>query len=279
MVADSLTCTGNNASIGAGMHLQDCPQADVTHSVLTGNAASYFGGGINFQNNTAGTLSSNTVADNSGTGMGGGGIYVSGTSPTMDHNIVADNTGGTNFANGIAAGSAPAVITCNDVFGNSGADYSGFPDPTGTDGNISVDPLFCDATGGDYRIGAASPCAAANNPGCGLIGALGLCGASPVPGGQEIPTAFRVSNNYPNPFNPRTTISFDLPRAGVTEVVIFDVAGRKVKTLLQGQLPAGTHSVTWNGDDDQGRHAAAGIYFYMVVSGDESSVGRMALVK
>ncbi len=279
VVADSLTCTGNNASIGAGMHLQDCPQADVTHSVLTGNAASYFGGGINFQNNTAGTLSSNTVADNSGTGMGGGGIYVSGTSPTMDHNIVADNTGGTNFANGIAAGSAPAVITCNDVFGNSGADYSGFPDPTGTDGNISVDPLFCDATGGDYRIGAASPCAAANNPGCGLIGALGLCGASPVPGGQEIPTAFRVSNNYPNPFNPRTTISFDLPRAGVTEVVIFDVAGRKVKTLLQGQLPAGTHSVTWNGDDDQGRHAAAGIYFYMVVSGDESSVGRMALVK
>ncbi len=277
--ADSLICTGNTASIGGGFHMQDCPLADLTHSVVTGNSAAYFGGGLNYQNNTAGTVAMNTIADNAGTGMGGGGIYLTGTSPTMDHNIVAANTGGTNFANGIAATATPAVFSCNDVFGNSGADYSGFTDPTGTDGNIAVDPAFCDAPGGDYRIGTSSPCAAANNPGCGLIGALDVCAASPVPGDQDTPVAFHVDNNFPNPFNPRTTIRFNLAQSARTQVMIFDVAGRKVKTLVNAVLPASTQTVTWNGDDESGRLVAAGVYFYMVISGDNTSVGRMALVK
>ncbi len=277
--ADSLTCTGNVATIGGGLHIQDGAIADITHSLLAGNTADYFGGGINYQNNTAGTFANNTVADNVGTNLGGGGMYITGTSPNMDHNIVAANTGGTNFANGIAAGAAPAIFSCNDVFGNSGADYSGFADPTGSDGNIAVDPAFCDALGGDYRIGSSSPCAAANNPGCGLIGALDICAASPVPGDLDIPVAFHVENNFPNPFNPRTTIRFDLAQSAATQVVIFDLAGRKVKTLVDTVLPASTHTVVWSGDDDRGRQVAAGIYFYMVTSGENTSVGRMALVK
>jgi flagellar hook assembly protein FlgD len=57
------------------------------------------------------------------------------------------------------------------------------------------------------------------------------------------------------------------------------VGGHRVRTLLQGSLPAGSHEVTWTGDDDAGRPVAAGVYFYLVAHGDERSVGRMALVK
>ncbi|NCQ35173.1 S8 family serine peptidase, partial [bacterium] len=179
--ADSLVFTGNSAGIGGGLNLQDCPQADLSHSVLTGNTASYLGGGLNFQNNPSGTLSGNTAAANVGAGLGGGGIYVTGVTPAMEHNLMAFNTGGTTFGNGLVVGSAPAVFSCNDAYGNAGADYTGFPDPTGTDGNISVDPVFCDAAGGNYGLKSTSPCTAANNPGCGLIGALDVCAASPVP--------------------------------------------------------------------------------------------------
>ena len=88
-----------------------------------------------------------------------------------------------------------------------------------------------------------------------------------------------VDQNFPNPFNPRTTIQFALPSSGRTRVSIFDVAGRHIKTLVDEDLPAQTHRVIWTGEDDNGRGVAAGIYFYMVTNGVDRSVGRMALVK
>jgi hypothetical protein len=74
-------------------------------------------------------------------------------------------------------------MECCCVYGNEGGDYSGLPDPTGTDGNISQDPLFCGFTGWDLRLTDGSPCGPDNpqNPGCDLIGALGVgCGPTPV---------------------------------------------------------------------------------------------------
>ena len=277
--ADSLTCTGNQATFGGGLYLTSCSSASLSRSLVAGNTGSFLAGGLSYQNNAAGSLSANTFAGNAGTSFGAGGIQVTGTAPDMSNNLVAFNTGGTNYANGVAVVSVPPSFLCNDVFGNAGADYSGMTDPTGTGGNISADPLFCDAGGGDYRIGAGSPCAPANSGGCDLIGALGVCAASPVPGDGETPLAFRLDKNFPNPFNPRTTIRFALPEAGRTRVVVFDVAGRQVKTLVDEDLSAQVHSVIWNGDDDRGRTVAAGVYFYMVTSGDDTSVGRMALVK
>jgi hypothetical protein len=88
-----------------------------------------------------------------------------------------------------------------------------------------------------------------------------------------------VKQNFPNPFNPRTTIQFALPNAGRTRVTVFDVAGHHVKTLLDEDLAAQTHQVVWTGDDDSGRGVAAGIYFYLVTNGNDRSVGRMAFVK
>jgi len=286
---DSLTCTNNVSMIGGGMELNGNTSAVLTNSLLADNSAQFVGGGLSYDTNAAGTISGNTIAGNSGI-TGAGGLFLNGSAPAVTNNIVAFNTGGTAMANGMALASAPSTLSCNDAYGNDNSDYSGQPDPTGTNGNISADPLFCgipvgakDAFDGTsaWGISTGSPCAADNSGGCGVIGAFTAgCGAAAVPDDNAgVPMAFLVEQNFPNPFNPKTTIRFALPSSGRTQVNIFDVAGRHVRTLLDEDLAASSHQVTWSGDDDRGRGVSAGVYFYMVTSGNDRQVGRMALVK
>lgn len=280
VVADSLLVTGNNSDLGGGAVFDACPNVDVSNSVFQGNTGTFFAGAMMLQNVTTASITGNTVVENDGTFSGGGGLHVSGAVPEVSNNIFAFNTGSGSLANGVSMPDEPTVFECNDVFSN-GTDYSGMADPTGTNGNISADPLFCSLAEGNLGVSSSSPCAPANSSGCDLIGALMAgCGVSPVPdenGG--IPVAFRVDQNYPNPFNPTTKIRFALPAEGMTEVVIYNVAGHRVKTLVKEVLPAQVHEVVWTGRDDAERTVAAGVYFYRVTSGDNTSVGRMALVK
>ncbi len=93
-------------------------------------------------------------------------------------------------------------------------------------------------------------------------------------------SAFRLYGAAPNPFNPSTTISFDLPVAEPVSLHIYDAAGRLVRTLLnrsQGQV--GRNQVTWNGKDDAGRQSATGVYLYRVETTSKHGMGRMTLVK
>jgi len=85
--------------------------------------------------------------------------------------------------------------------------------------------------------------------------------------------------NQPNPFNPRTTIQFSLQNDGPTSLEVFDVAGRRVTTLLRQRLGAGPHRVDWNGTDASGNHVASGIYLYRLESGEFSQTRRMLLQK
>jgi subtilisin family serine protease len=278
---DSLVCSGNDANAGGGGAIDTCPGASLTNSVFDSNVGMFYGGALAFSNTPGGTISGNTMVQNVGTLSGGAGLYLSASTPDITNNLVAFNTGGTGTANGMALTSAPSSLSCNNVFDNVGANYSGQADPTGTNGNISEDPLFCNLGEGNFNLSSESPCLPANSGGCGLIGALpGGCGASPVPDTNPlVPTVFRVEQNYPNPFNPKTTISFSLPEAGRAQVVIYDLKGRRVRTLVDDVLPAQTHQVSWTGDDDKGHSVAAGVYFYKVTSGLHQGVGRMALVK
>jgi len=90
----------------------------------------------------------------------------------------------------------------------------------------------------------------------------------------KAPAAFTVAQNSPNPFNPTTTISFTLAKEGNVSVEVFNVAGQKVDTLVNGFMTVGSHSVTWNAKD-----MAAGLYFYTVKSGDYSKTMKMTLLK
>ena len=87
-----------------------------------------------------------------------------------------------------------------------------------------------------------------------------------------------LSGNFPNPFNPTTTISFSLTTEH-TELVIYNLKGQKVKQLVNEELAAGAHQVVWDGKDDSGKPVGSGIYFYKLKSGNYTSTKKMILMK
>ncbi|APF16884.1 hypothetical protein Calab_0829 [Caldithrix abyssi DSM 13497] len=95
---------------------------------------------------------------------------------------------------------------------------------------------------------------------------------------QAIKT-FKVLKNYPNPFNPSTTIEYQLPRNGKVEIRIYNLVGQLVKTLVSENQGAGKHRVKWNGRDKQGNKVASGLYIYQVTFGNERISKKMILVK
>jgi len=116
-----------------------------------------------------------------------------------------------------------------------------------TDGLYSPDTLFI--------TGTATPVSVDNHPG-------------------QLPTVYSLAQNYPNPFNPTTTIAFDLPQASDVRVQVFDIEGRLVKELVNGNLPAGHHNVSFDGSA-----LASGIYFYRLTSPHFTAMSKMALIK
>jgi hypothetical protein len=88
-----------------------------------------------------------------------------------------------------------------------------------------------------------------------------------------------LGGNYPNPFNPQTTIRFSLASEAPVMIEVFNIRGQKVTTLVNESRPAGEHSVVWQGTDDNGRSVSSGLYFYRMTSNDYSSIRRMVLMK
>ena len=101
-------------------------------------------------------------------------------------------------------------------------------------------------------------------------------------GGDEPPAAAPVIAGLsaaPNPFNPQTELVFSLPAASEVRLVIFDVRGRAVRTLVSGSLAAGVHAATWNGRDDGGRAQASGVYLALLEAGQIRLTKRLTLVQ
>ena len=90
----------------------------------------------------------------------------------------------------------------------------------------------------------------------------------------EIPKSFSLSQNYPNPFNPTTNIEFAIPKNSFAKLIIYDITGREVQTLVNEELKAGTYKV-----DFDGTNLASGIYFYKLETDNFSSVKKMVLIK
>jgi len=97
--------------------------------------------------------------------------------------------------------------------------------------------------------------------------------------GEPLPESFRLLGNYPNPFNPSTTIEFELYRSGKTSLDVFNPLGQKISTLLSGYLSAGLHRVKWNGRDGSGRPRPSGTYLYRLEADGGVKTGRMQLIK
>ncbi|PIE75874.1 hypothetical protein CSA17_05200 [bacterium DOLJORAL78_65_58] len=97
--------------------------------------------------------------------------------------------------------------------------------------------------------------------------------------GEALPTQVTLRGNYPNPFNPSTTIAFDLPRAMRVRLSVFDIRGHLVRSLLDETLPAGANRVPWDGTGNGGDPVASGMYLYRLDTPDGTRQGRMTLSK
>nr|MDK2850382.1 hypothetical protein [Candidatus Cloacimonadota bacterium] len=98
--------------------------------------------------------------------------------------------------------------------------------------------------------------------------------------GDGVTPALKLSaTNYPNPFNPTTTISFTVPENGMTKVRIFNLKGQLINTLVNSELAAGNHTINWNGTDASGQAVSSGVYFLRVDNNNKSTMRKMLLSK
>tara|TARA_X000001036_G_scaffold423686_1_gene447905 strand:- start:179 stop:934 length:756 start_codon:yes stop_codon:yes gene_type:complete len=93
------------------------------------------------------------------------------------------------------------------------------------------------------------------------------------------PQTFRLHQNYPNPFNPLTIISYDLPNESLVTLLIYDLMGRKVRTLINSEQTVGFKNIQWNATDDNGQPVPAGMYIYTIQAGDFRQTKKMVLLK
>jgi hypothetical protein len=152
----------------------------------------------------------------------------------------------------------PALVTALEVDwftidGGGGASTAGFLSLTGTIAQVDAGPM----SGGTFGLRGGFWAAAGET-------------ATDVPGGgpgQISPVRHRLHANSPNPFRTQTALRFDLPRRERARIRVFDVTGRLVETLVDGELEPGSHEVRWDGRDRGGQRVASGVYLVRMQAG------------
>ena len=285
--------TDLKADYGGAVYCAGTAAPVITGCSFLRNSANAAGGALNLVGAAAPVLASCLLADNSSPRAGRAVNAALGASPqfiacTIDGGSLAGWDGSAvSLTNSIVVnaawdvdGSSVPNVSCSDL-------ADGFPgllaDLAGVDGNIAADPLFCGLAGGEqpYTLDQASPCAAAQSI-CGPMGAFPVaCAVSGVDGGgaESLPRVSALGGNYPNPFNPGTTIRYALAEAGPVDLAIYDVAGRRVTRLVDEAQAAGAHEIKWNGRDAAGRSCAAGVYFVRLKTPRILDTDRLSLIK
>lgn len=299
------TISGNTVTnVGGGVYCYYSSAATLTGNTISNNSA-LVGGGVACNDVVSAALVNNTISRNSATQ--GGGVYCnSSSSPTLRNNIIAFNTKGGGFHVQIypPRSSSPG-ITCCDFYGNTGGNYVNWRDQTGKKGNISGNPLFVNATAGDFHeksVGGTwnpatkkwaiykvqSPCIDAGNPTSGF-------GAEPTPNGGRINMGAYGNTAYASKAAPpgaggepqvaaaatslaggATHITVSLTSAASVRVSVLNVAGREVAVLPERALPQGVSSLLWDGRSRSGTTVPTGRYLVRVTarshSGGQSQV-------
>ena len=282
LLVDACRFEGNFAEEdGGGVSLHySADVVSIANSVFVGNEA-HWGGGFHCNTSAYATLSNLTMVGNIATAYGAA-ISIGG-----------DSGAGADISDCLVAFNGPTVgisvhdwslssIRCSNVYGNEGGNYM-WPggDPTGMDGNISENPMFCDLPGGELTLDAASPCLPGNNA-CGvLMGAMGQgCSLTAVQEAMPVFDRSFLAPNIPNPFNSTTRIRFVLPAATTVDLAIYDTRGRRIATLLEGVWrDIGEHDVVWRGLDDAGRPQPSGVYLCRLDAGGHREHSKLILVQ
>ncbi len=112
-----------------------------------------------------------------------------------------------------------------------------------------------------------------------LAGNLPLTKVSQTESNMVIPNQFTLAQNYPNPFNPTTIIAFDLPENSSVSLEIYDITGRKIRTLVNQFMEAGHHQLSWDSKNDLGEQVSSGVYVYQIKAGGFIANHKMMLLR
>ncbi len=272
--------SNNQATRGGAVASRGYASIVMENCLFSGNSATE-GGAVYIQNTGSMDLSNCTFANNSATvGAHLSALPVTEEPYGIDRCIFAFGSPGEGI---FWSGQGNLTLTCVDVFGNAGGDWTGaISDQAQTGGNLSSDPLFCGDSNpaAPFSLSAESLCAPDNNAECGLIGALPV-GCSGFSGTNDLPIAsgLQLRPCFPNPFNPSTTLSFELSEDVKIDLEIFDASGGMVCSLVSGNFSKGLHQIIWQGRDDFGQTVGSGVYFARLRSQEQSSVQKMVLLK
>jgi hypothetical protein len=155
----------------------------------------------------------------------------------------------------------------------------------------NIDPLFVDVSnplGPDgiaftdddgFQLLPESPALHGGENGRQIGAYYGIISDNSVALKQEVVSAFQLYQNYPNPFNPSTKIQFVVATKDNIKLVIYDLLGRQIRTLVDGMVAAGPQSVSWDGRDTQGKTVSSGVYFYSVEHRGQRITKQMVLIK
>jgi hypothetical protein len=125
-------------------------------------------------------------------------------------------------------------------------------------------------------IGPVSPYPVIGGPGYTILIHYGTLSQNENTG---LPTKYALHQNYPNPFNPITAIHYDLPERSHVMIMVYDIVGHEIRTLVNDQQNAGFNSIVWNGKDRFGRTIGTGVYFYRISSEGFIKTRKMILLK
>jgi predicted outer membrane repeat protein len=289
-VASGVTFLRNAAVSGGGFCNAGAGTPEFSQCIWIGNTAQA-GGAVYCQALTGTHLRESTLRGNNATR--GAGIYMDGHSAlSLVKTILAFGRGGEAIYH--EAEVEIDSLACCDVFGNSGGDWTGLLEPfLGLDGNISADPLFCEAATPAEACGihATSPCAPEQNPECGLIGAGPVtCGGASGPDGNATTIADDAGLRLapacpvagPNPFCRQTQIRFVVPFAGRDQRVtlhLLDVEGRVVRSLVDEVMSTGIYTVVWDGLSADGTPACTGLYYARLQTDAGTKVGTILMTR
>jgi len=293
---NNVTLRNNHAAGAGGGAGFETSTPTINHILVYNNVADEGGGGIFFVKESEAVINQATIYDNDGVIGGGGILEIDDNDVYLINSICWDNT-----PNQVES---YVYVPLGWVASRIGIAYSDIQGggkllvlQTGGllfyENNLSVDPLFTNPNLDEFSLTENSPCIDVgtawfiwNNDTLIDLSSGEYQGVAPDMGADEYPSTVNISNstampteyvlnqNFPNPFNPITTISYELPKTSDVTVKVYDISGRLVETLVNSCQNAGRYAAQWNASG-----YSSGVYFYRVETPEFSDVRKMILMK
>ena len=299
VVFRDLIITSNMATeSGGGINCYSQSYPQLYNVTIHNNSSENWGGAITCTEGSSPKIINSTLTDNSA--VMGGGIFCAGYAfPVIVNSILWNNTPEQIYSwqdeyseNYITIAYSDIQDRCEGIICNN----TGIVNWLG--GVIDEDPLFVEP-GINYALNMYSPCINSGTDWFEFMGEVLLklnedqyTGTNPDMGAWEynpaehlhqedcvIPADSFVMKSYPNPFNPVTNIFFDLPESGRVSVSIYNMKGQLVKTLSDEIYESGKHNLIWNGEDQNGKSCASGVYFIQLSSKMWTAANKIILIK